>query len=221
MTFSQRKPYAVAIATMQDGTRVPVKLEVDLGHVLGLSLIPGSAQGIRVPDASVASEGAGLSGVVRRRLGRIRALEFGSIRLNNVVCSFSLSGYETTAERQGVLGVGMLSRFRLIMDYPGKRMILEPTAKTHEPVEVDMSGVTFWPHGDTFIAKRVRDDSPASMTGIREGDLLVHLDGAPAARLRLRDIDERLRRGDGEQTRMAIRRDGAELELVLTLRKRI
>ena len=205
--------------TTVEGARIPVKLHVDLGDAGSLSLIPGSIPEIRVPDGAPVAQGAGLSGTVERRMGRVAALEFGSHRLNDVTCSFTVAGYATTAERQGVLGLEVLSRFRLILDYPRKRMILEETSLTHEPFQGDLSGASFWPHAQSFVIQRVRPDSPAAEIGLREGDLLVELNGIPATDLRFREVNDLLRHGHGERVSLVLRRDEEVMEVELVLRR--
>ena len=221
LSFTQRKPYVTAWVTMVDGAEVPVKLHVDVGQTAALSLIPGSAPGISVPANTVQSEGWGLSGRVDKLMGRVRELRFGRQRLADVICSFPLRGHATAGGRQGVVGLAALSRFRVFLDYPRKRMILERTAVTDEPFEADMSGAAFTPHGETYVLKRLRAESPAAEAGLQEGDLLVSLDGIPAGNLRMRDVQERLRARDGETVRVEVRRGQTVVAAELTLRRRV
>ncbi len=119
------------------------------------------------------------------------------------------------------MGLRALSRFRIILDYPRERMILERTGRTDEPFDADMSGATFLPHGEVFVLKRLRPGSPADRSGLQVGDLLVVLDDVPAGELRLHDVQERLRSEDGDGVRLDVRRDSEILTFDLTLRRRI
>ena len=220
LTFTDRKPYTVAHVTTLDGRRIPVKLHVDLGQTSTLSLIPGSKPGIRIPAGAVTAQGWGLSGTVEKRMGRIQALEFGRYRLNDVTCSFTVAGHATAAGRQGVMGLGVLSRFRVVLDYPRKRMILEETSLTHEPFKGDMSGVSFRPQAEFFVINRVRGNSPASEAGLREGDLLLEIDGKPVRELRLREVDSMFQRGQGKRTHLVLRRNEEIIEAELVPRRR-
>lgn len=221
MTFTQKKPYITAGVWLGSGADVPVKLHLDLGQTSALSLIPGSRPDIVVPDAAVTSEGWGLSGRVVKQMGRVDELRLGRQHLRDVVCSFPLAGHATAGGRQGVIGLGVLSRFRVILDYPGQRMILEETPSTHAPFELDMSGIAFFPHGEVYSVKRIRRGSPAAQSGLRTGDRLISLDGVPAECLRLRDLKARLSGGDGETVRLVVRRQHTVVEEVLTLRRRL
>ena len=221
LSFSQRKPYVSAEVTLHDGASVPVKLHVDLGQTSTLSLIPGSRPAIVTPPAAVRVEGRGLSGRIHKLMGRVRELRFGRHRLRDVICTFPVSGHATAGGRHGVVGLGALSRFRVILDYPRRRMILERSSATDRPFESDMSGVTWIPEGGTYRIKRVRPDSPASAEGLLEGDELVSMDGIEAEHLRLRELGERLRAGEGERVRLELRRGSKLVAVELTLRRRV
>ena len=221
LSFSGRKPYAPAEVMLTDGTVLPVKLHVDIGQTSTLSLIPGSRPSIVVPAGAVPVEGFGLSGRVQKKMARVRELRFGRHVLRDVLCTFPSRGHATGGGRQGVVGLAALSRFRVILDYPRDRMILERTGRTDGPFEADMSGATFLPHGEVFVLKRLRSGSPADQAGLQVGDLLVGLDDVPAGELRLRDLHQRLQSGDGDRVRLNVRRNSETLSLDVTLRRRI
>jgi hypothetical protein len=141
LLMHQRKPYADAGVVLEGGAVVPVRLHVDLGNRGSLSLIPRSHPDIRLPTNGVRSEGWGLSGSVMGVLGRVRTLQLGAHRLQNVVTKFHTSGYATAGNRNGVLGLEVLRRFRVIFDYARKRMILESTTATSTPFEADTSAL--------------------------------------------------------------------------------
>ena len=122
--------------------------------------------------------------------------------------------------RVGVMGLGVLSRFRVILDYPRERMILEETSLTHEPFEGDMSGTSFWPHAEIFVIKRVRPNSPAAAAGLLEGNFLRQLDDRSVKDLQLRELEALLRSGHGERTRLVLRRDEEVIEAELILQRR-
>jgi len=219
-TYVQRKPYVLAEVTQMDGTTVPVKLQVDLGQPSALSLIPSAEHGIVVPSGAVSSRGRGLSGHVDQHLSRIGALRFGKQELRDVVTAFSIEGFATSGERNGVVGLDVLARFRVIFDYPRDRMILEPREYDH-PFEDDMSGIIWIPQGDSFLIRRIREDSPAANAGLQMDDELISIDGADAVGMRLGELFERMRSGDGEEITLRLRRNAEIVSTVLTLRRRV
>ena len=197
-----------------------MKLQLDLGEPAALSLIPSAEAAIVVPPDAVSDESRGLSGRVDERMSRVRTLRFGKQELRDVVTSFSIEGFSTTGERDGVVGVEALARFRVFLDYPRDRMILEPTA-IERPFEDDMSGITWVPQGDRFAIRRIRANSPAEIAGLQVDDELVSINGIDASTIRLGDLVERMRAGDGTEVALELQRGTVRVSVVLTLRRRI
>jgi C-terminal processing protease CtpA/Prc len=67
----------------------------------------------------------------------------------------------------------------------------------------------------------VVDDSPAANAGIKEGDVIVKINGQPAKDLQLRDIRQTLMSGAGETVTVTISSEGKERTIDLTLQKLI
>ena len=220
LTYVQRKPYFEAVVTQFDGTRAPVKLQLDLGKPTPLSLIPSEHDNISVPPHALEGESRGLSGQAEERVSRIRELRIGNQVLHDVVTAFSVEGHSTTGERNGVLGVEVLARFRVFIDYARDRMILEPIA-LDKTFESDMSGITWVPQGDSYAIWQLRDDSPARIAGLQEGDELVTIDGVHATSVRFGELFERMRSGDGVEIALKLRRGAQLVSVVMTLRRRI
>ncbi len=220
LLFDQRKPMVEAMVTQLDGSTVPVRLHLDLGKPAPLSLIPSETSGIVVPPNALEAEGRGLSGTVVERLSRVSTLRFGDQALDDVVTSFSIEGYTTSGERNGVVGVEALARFRVIIDYPRERMILE-RVEYDVPFEDDMSGITWVPQGNRYAVWQVRADSPADTAGLRADDELIAIDGVDASSIRFGDLYDRMRSGDGVEVELELRRGDERIAVVLTLKRRI
>ena len=77
-----------------------------------------------------------------------------------------------------MIGLGLLSRFNIIYDFYGKRLIIEPNKSFAQLFEFDMTGLTLRKNTDkNFIVKTVYDNSPAKSTGIIEGDIILEFNG--------------------------------------------
>ena len=81
-----------------------------------------------------------------------------------------------------------------------------------EAFHVDMSGLDLAAEGADLRTYRVRvvlDGTPASAAGVRVGDLLVAIDGRPAASYDLDQIARTLRE-PGRDVELTLQRDGVE-----------
>ena len=215
-------PYIRAAVAMRDGRNVPVNLVLDLGATHAVSLNVGSHQDMDLPDGAVASRiGRGMSGELTGHVGRVEAFLLGGHRLENVVATFPGADHEHPRGmdgRDGNLGMGILNRFNLTIDYAGSMLYLERNGDFSAPFEWDMSGLTldFDEAGPTVAA--ILPGSPAAAAGLKEGDVLIAVDGEPVtsdAGIRLRELFRRpgaevaleIRRGaDAESVRFRLRR---------------
>ncbi len=181
----------------------------DLGSRGALTLIPGGRPGLAAPAATIDSRGWGASGETAGRLGRIAELRLGPHALEYVIARFSTSGHETAADRHGVLGLGVPERFRVIFDYPRRRLLLAPTRETREPFEADMRGLVLSPDRSGVRVEEVLDGTPAATAGFQAGDRLRSLDGENAADLELPEIQARLRQGPDQAVALCVDREPA------------
>jgi hypothetical protein len=90
----------------------------------------------------VLSGGIGAGGEQQRVLGRARAVHFAGIRIDNPPVGLSLDteGSGASAEADGLIGGEILRRFRVVLDYSRRRMILEPNESFKEPFELETGG---------------------------------------------------------------------------------
>lgn len=90
------------------------------------------------PKAAQESAG-GAGGEQRRLVGRVKAVKLGRVVLDNPPVGLSLDteGSGASEENDGFVGGEILRRFKVILDYSRKRMILEPNGSLKDPFEVD------------------------------------------------------------------------------------
>ena len=120
----------------------------------------------------------------------------------------------------GNIGGEILRRFTVYLDYPHKRMILEPHDGTKETFEADMSGLGLIMN-DSLTAATVDYVAPgmaAEHAGLVVGDTLVSIDGMPANGAAIREMRKRFRR-DGERITLAVRRGGEMQTVTLVLHR--
>ena len=137
------QPYVKASVALAGGQPFDVTLVLDTGASHAVQLQPGSDPAIVVPsDARREKIGLGATGQVWGRIGRAASFEIGGVTFRDVPVTFpdSSLGLPGSHTRQGNLGSGLLRRFRVILDFPKHRMILEPGPHVAEPIVLPAYG---------------------------------------------------------------------------------
>jgi C-terminal processing protease CtpA/Prc len=152
-------------------------------------------------------------------------LQLGRFVIKNPVTTFAPDdrGEEDTTDYAGLIGGEILRRFRVVIDYSRKQVILEPNGNFPEPYEFDMSGASLTSAGAAFNTFRVRalvEKSPAAEAGLHVGDEIIAIDGKSTATLTLEEIRKMFRRA-GRKYVVSIKRNELPLEIRLTTRRLI
>ncbi|MGB8849383.1 MAG: PDZ domain-containing protein [Candidatus Acidiferrales bacterium] len=91
----------------------------------------------------------------------------------------------------GAIGNLLWNKFRVILDVPHQRIILESNTSYPNNVELDTSGVAVvakGPNLKTFEVAGVAPKSPGASAGLQKGDVIAGIDNQPAADLTLVDV---------------------------------
>jgi hypothetical protein len=215
-------PFTTLSVTTLAGDTVPVVLAVDLGASHPVSLNAGTVEGLEVPPGAVETViGRGISGDVRGRVGRVAAVMLGNVKLENVIATFPVGDHQSPRgmdSRNGNLGSGILGRFAVTFDYAHDRMVLVPGRRLREPFEHDMSGLVLRNGDDGLPVQEVIPGSPGDQAGLRAGDLVVEVNGTPAASLGAYGLRD-LFRQEGARVDLVFRRGEERHEVTLTLRR--
>ncbi|HEY2961385.1 MAG TPA: aspartyl protease family protein [Pyrinomonadaceae bacterium] len=168
---------------------------------------------------------SGLGGETALFVTRAKSFTLGSFVIQEPViyASQDKGGALASLSYDGVIGVEVLRRFKLIFDASRRRLILEPNARFVERVEYDMSGVRFRAGGDNFrvfTAYQVLENSPAAEAGLRKGDVLTNIDGKATADLSLDRLYELLKQ-PGREYNLSITRAGKPLSVKVKTRRLI
>lgn len=218
-------PFVNATLTGEDGRETPLSLVVDLGATHAVSLNVTSNDAIQLPSGAIeATIGRGLSGDVLGRVGRVRGLSLGSMKLENVVATFPEERHENPGgmdSRNGNLGMGVLSRFNLAVDYSRSRMYLEVSKRFEDPFEWDMSGMTLYPgEAEELVVSGIISGSPAEIAGLRKGDVLTAVDGESISGKDVARVKEILR-NEGAVISVTYKRAGITDSVNLRLKRLI
>jgi PDZ domain/Aspartyl protease len=226
-------PEAAAIPFFIDGTipRIGVTVagvntsaEVDTGNRAGLELSspflashPAIASLAKTPRGVV---GFGVGGPAYARLGRVPALQIGPYALSNVVTSFTDQSQGAFADPFNPANIGgaIWRRFTLTFDYPHQQLFLAKNPQFDVPFSYDRSGIFLIDASGAYTVLSVFPNTPAATAGIRKGDTVLAVNGAPAANESLAALRELLRGPAGSAVRLHIRGPGGqERDVTLTL----
>jgi hypothetical protein len=143
-------------------------------------------------------------------VGRIESISLGPYKLRQPLVALSRDTTGSlTMEDLGInVGGNILRRFTLIIDYPRRRVILEPNSHFADPFLADASGLVLKAEGSDFKTVAVQGvvlGSPAANAGLQENDVITAVDGEPAGKYALWEIQDLLK-DSGHLVKLAIKR---------------
>ena len=124
--------------TLSDGEVLDARLLVDTGSSSGVSLntpfVEEHRLEARFPSTEL-SAAVGVSGMTVRAVMYLAEVSVGPVGLGvgRVALSRDTSGLSASAEFDGIIGAAVLRRFRLVVDYPRRVVVLVPAAGTEVP----------------------------------------------------------------------------------------
>jgi hypothetical protein len=175
------KPYINVI--LKNGENIDTtRLLLDLGASHAIMLTIGEDSPFRLPDKYITQRiGQGIAGEIPGYIGRTSELYFGGFKFENVITSFTDSGYydRRSVTTYGSIGSDILSRFRLIIDYPHNKVYLKKNHRFSEEFTFNQTGIEIAAEGvylNEFTIIYVRPGSSADLAGIKEGDKISSID---------------------------------------------
>jgi len=232
MVVQDTKPYVYTEVAMTETARLRGKLLMDTGASHGLILEPESDSIIKVPSQHINSIiGRGLGGVITGQIGRIKSLEIGKYKINNVLANFpDLNSYNDTLKtsrhvfRNGAIGGEILSRFDVIFNFPADKVYFKKNAAFSKNFYFNLSGVTIKARGarlTKFEITDIRKNSSAEKADIRVGDVIIFINGISVTSLDLNQVNGYLNSKPGRRISFDIERGGERLKRVFKLENQI
>ncbi|ADY53401.1 PDZ/DHR/GLGF domain protein [Pseudopedobacter saltans DSM 12145] len=227
ISLERKKPYCKAEVTAKDGKKYALKLLIDSGGEHTLALETWQGRSFPLPDSIInGSLGMGLEGRVRGYFGRIKELSIRRLKIPDLLTSFPI--YEDVGKkvnqavaRNGSLGSQLLQYYNVVFDYHRGYIALAPYQKVLPAIEYNMSDLEIVADGKRFNQYRVYKVSGDSAKDLKEGDVLVSIDSKPVSFLRLDEIYQILRSGDGKLIPISVRRNNRIYSTELRLKKKI
>lgn len=225
LEMQDTKPFITAEIEQEDGSRITVKLLVDLGASHALWLDPHTDKRIRLPEKTVETYlGTGLSGQIHGVLGKINKLILGPYVLNEPIVAYpdSLSTALATrlGERNGSIGSEVLRRFNVVIDYPNKKLTLSPNHSFHDRFRQNMSGIEIEstiPGLPYYQITYIRKNSPADRAGLRRGDEIISINDQSALSMTINNIYHIFESKPGRKIKMTVRRRGEKFKTIFYL----
>jgi predicted aspartyl protease len=228
LSIEDQKPYMNTQIKLQDGKTMQAKLLLDLGagHPASLEHL---LKDEGLPQNFIAANlGVGLTGPVTGYISRVSEIELGSYKMKDVITSFPDMNYLkqqlSVVPRDGSIGVGVLKRFIMIIDYAGGAMYLKKSSGYNEPFEHDMTGMEYFFDGDDYshlIVGRIEPGSAADNMGLQKDDEILSINLKVIAKMDLEQIDALFRSKSGRNLLLEVARGKKILNIILTLKKRI
>jgi len=216
ITIEDTKPYGYAKITFYDGNQLTAKLMLDTGASHALMLDDNSNEKIYLPDKNIRSHlGRGLGGDIIGEIGRIQSLEMDIFQFTDVIAIFpDKQFYEYNTDRvyrNGTLGGGVFSRFRIIFDFMDGYVYLKKNRKFKSPFDYNMSGILVKAEGlylNTFEITQVRVNSAAEKADIKAGDQIIRINNQPSYDMDLDKINGLFNSKPNRTIRLDLSRDG-------------
>ncbi|MDX1903654.1 MAG: PDZ domain-containing protein, partial [Thermonemataceae bacterium] len=182
------------------------------GH--SLSLDENHQKQIKLPNKTIESSlGLAINGIVSGKIGRISKLCIGeNYCWEQVISSFPdtlLIAYrDEKVDKQGSIGIGILERFVLTLDYTHQRCMLKPSKKYKNNFEIGFSGIELLMQIEpkkVFIAS-VHPLSEAYKAGLQAGDEVLALNDKVIRNFSLGDLYDFLDKKEGRQIYLLVKR---------------
>jgi len=169
--------------SIEGGAPVVVGLDTGQGGALSVFRHYAEERGFLTGRPVSEARGGGVGGATTMKTATLRTVTIAGYELRDVPAAFptvDVGGAFDTKRQAGNLGAGLLSRFRVLFDYPHGVLWLEPGPHLAAPLPKDRCGLGLqWADGSLTVAF-VAPGSPAAAAGWKAGERVAALDGKPA-----------------------------------------
>ena len=229
LTFNKSKSYVNLDVELENGNLVPVKLLVDTGGSDALWLFKESHDDIIEPENYINDFlGSGLNGDIYGVRSRVKKLHIDRFILKDVTASYpdstSVSFVMMHKERNGSIGGGTLSRFKVIIDYTNKKISFRKGSRYRKSFDYNMSGIEIYmpyPGLPVYEVHSVRENSPAYEAGVKVGDVITTINNLKVSSLSFPEIMNKFLEREGKKIKLTLSRNGEKVKVSFRLKKEI
>lgn len=132
--------------------------------------------------------------------------------------SKSKAGVMASPDYAGILGIKIINRFNLILDYNDEKIYFKPNQNYAKKFEFPLSGLSIVNEGDKAMIQNVIMKSEAYEKGLRKGDEVLSLNGDET-----RDVDayRKLLKEEGKSVTIKVKTKSGEIKQVVIVLKRL
>lgn len=220
-------PIIEAVIDTEKDKEIPVKMIIDLGNRNTLIFNVNPQKKISLPGRTLSTVvGRGIQGELVGMIGRLPRLKIGGLVFREAIASFVPEEANAGSKPAGFvfdgnIGYGVLERFKVVFDYPGRRIFFISREDASQPFEFNMVGISFEQRMDkTLLVRNVIAGSPAAEKSLRTGDVITAINGTGLKDREFREV-EYLFREEHKDLELSLLRDEKPLSVCLTLRRLI
>lgn len=231
MVVEDTKPYVSAKIGYGGKDEVDVKLMIDSGASGGLILDEDSDHQITVPENNIKSSlGRGLGGLLEGRISRVNQFKLGKNKWDDVIATFPEGNTlldslkKTNVFRNGSIGGEILSRFKVIFDFPSSKLYLKKNRQFKRRFKYDLSGLVVKAKGsglNTFEISEVRENSSGDIAGFKKGDIILSINNVSTENLVLSNVIGLLNAKENKKLKIIVRRDNVRFSNTFRLKSQI
>lgn len=231
ITIEDTKPYLMGKVSYQEGEFIPVKLLIDTGASHGILLESESNDDLFVPAKHVASElGRGIGGKLEGKIARLKNFQIGKYAWDNPIATFPTTNSFLDSlkygnvYRNGSIGGEILSRMKVILDFPGEKIYLKKGRSFKHDFDYNLSGLVVKAKGSrlhTYEIVDVRPNSVSSEAGFKPGDIILSINNIGSKIMSLGNVTNFLNAKENKRLKIEIERDGERMKKVIRLKSQI
>lgn len=159
------------------------------------------------------TQGAGLGGKTAMELTTLKNFSLGPFHFRKIPTYIFDDSFDVTSYPQlgGLIGNDLLRRFNLIINYQRSEIYLLPNSSYRQPFDYSYTGVSIGLIDGSVMVTDVMAGSPAEKAGLKEGDIILMINGNAKA-----DVQtyQNLLRTIGPKVKVLVRHSNGELALL-------